>query len=309
MNKDKDIKIIYIMGAPHSGSTLLNIVLGEGKNCLSLGEFQYLFKVIKRKGLCSCLMRLNECNFWRELLNNFFGSNLEKELDYILKIQKKIEKIPIINFLKKDRYFKEIKEELILYKKFLKDFFIFLKDKTKKNIFIDSSKRPTYFFIFKDLPFEFHILHLIRNPKGVVHSYINSKYNKYTKTYRKTHHPFTTIYSWIKVNLQIEIIKRKYKNFYEINLENFLKNPKEFLERISKKIQIDYDLNRIINENQIFLDKKEYHLIGGSEIKYKINNEKIIVLKNTEDWKTMPIQYKIITNFLTFPFLLRYNYF
>ena len=65
-------KIVYIAGSQHSGTTLLNIILGGHTQLVGLGE---VFQLLRRKGNgffltekladdCSCGARVSECAFW-----------------------------------------------------------------------------------------------------------------------------------------------------------------------------------------------------------------------------------------------------
>jgi hypothetical protein len=70
------IKVIYILGWGHSGSTLLDLVIGSSPNVMSLGEIiffdYYRDRVHHRKVLrpfdCTCGSAFHECAFWSKLL-------------------------------------------------------------------------------------------------------------------------------------------------------------------------------------------------------------------------------------------------
>ncbi len=63
----KPYRVVYIMGNGHSGSTLLDIVLGSQPGAFSAGELTF----IGRPGLvdeyCSCGQRLGACPFWSDV--------------------------------------------------------------------------------------------------------------------------------------------------------------------------------------------------------------------------------------------------
>lgn len=62
-------QMVYICSAGHSGSTLLDILLGANSNIESLGEITQLPKNIALNTQCCCGDMLDECVFWNEVLN------------------------------------------------------------------------------------------------------------------------------------------------------------------------------------------------------------------------------------------------
>ena len=59
--------LIYICSAGHSGSTLLDLLLGSHSRIFSLGEISHLPKNIALKTRCSCEEDVGECEFWRPI--------------------------------------------------------------------------------------------------------------------------------------------------------------------------------------------------------------------------------------------------
>lgn len=65
-------KVIYIAGLGHSGSTILDMSLGCGKNVIGLGEIMAYVrrkdKMYDLKSTCSCGKKGFECDFWKDTL-------------------------------------------------------------------------------------------------------------------------------------------------------------------------------------------------------------------------------------------------
>jgi hypothetical protein len=72
-------KLIYIVAAGHSGSTLLDMLIGSIPGVFSTGEFNYLPWQLSRsepagpdaspQKLCSCGQGFHECTVWQKILN------------------------------------------------------------------------------------------------------------------------------------------------------------------------------------------------------------------------------------------------
>lgn len=62
------VDCIYICSAAHSGSTLLDLLLGSHSRVASLGEISKLPKNIALNTRCSCGKPVRSCSFWQEVL-------------------------------------------------------------------------------------------------------------------------------------------------------------------------------------------------------------------------------------------------
>lgn len=63
----QDPTLIYICSAGHSGSTLLDLLLGSHSRIVSLGEISHLPKNIALNTRCSCGEDVGECEFWQSI--------------------------------------------------------------------------------------------------------------------------------------------------------------------------------------------------------------------------------------------------
>ena len=72
---NKSITVIYISGDGHSGSTLLDILLGSQKSVFSSGELNN----ISREGLlqeyCSCDKQLGDCELWSDIFEKWLAKS------------------------------------------------------------------------------------------------------------------------------------------------------------------------------------------------------------------------------------------
>ena len=62
---------VYVMGRGHSGSTILDIILGGGAAVESLGELVSGLGRCDRRRQCSCGSPMRECSFWCEVRRRF----------------------------------------------------------------------------------------------------------------------------------------------------------------------------------------------------------------------------------------------
>ena len=73
------IDTAYIMSAGHSGSTLLNLLLGAHSSASAVSELTHLPKNIAHNEMCSCGKAILECPVWSQVIRRL-GKRLELDL-------------------------------------------------------------------------------------------------------------------------------------------------------------------------------------------------------------------------------------
>ncbi|MBD3282891.1 hypothetical protein GF396_01220 [Candidatus Pacearchaeota archaeon] len=58
------INFIYVIGAGHSGSTLLGFLLGTAPEVFNGGEFDSVFFKLPINNICTCGEKIDECKIW-----------------------------------------------------------------------------------------------------------------------------------------------------------------------------------------------------------------------------------------------------
>ena len=178
--KNNKINLLYIGPMGYSGSTLLDLLLNNHKDIISLGELMFYDKWYDNNYLCSCNNKIQNCEFWCKVRNNLKNPNRFK-LDGII-TSKWANHYP---YWKPNDYksslFGAKQLELINY--------------INKNIYnkyiVDSSKSIGRLkkLIASNL-FNIKIIHLIRDPKAVAISNTNKKLRPSIGGYTKTSNIF-----------------------------------------------------------------------------------------------------------------------
>lgn len=75
----KPYEVLYICGHGHSGSTILDIVLGSSPNAFSAGEVSYIIRDGFLKEYCSCGDKIGECPQWKPIFDEWFA---EMEIEF-----------------------------------------------------------------------------------------------------------------------------------------------------------------------------------------------------------------------------------
>lgn len=284
----RKIKVVYIASLGHSGSTLLDKILGSYKNNFSVGELNFWDFYINTENhngdkiyhdfkTCSCGSKVINCEFWKKILKKrkylVNTRELKNErrsiLGFFLFPWKKIENISISNndyfFLLKDIYYENLK--------FNKNF----------NYIVDSSKfRNKLVQLIQDKKIDLKIIFLIRDGRGVSYSYEKNENKNFI---------WANLY-WIWTNLILyKIVKKSKRKFIIFNYDNFAKNPNKNIQKLENFLNLDLS-NYVRNIN-----KTVYHNIAGNNMRFK----KFKGIKYDQKWKReFPLFKKIIVNIISF---------
>jgi len=69
--------VVYIMGAGHSGSTLLSMLLGNHPTCVTFGELSAFDHAVCQNLPCTCGQLILSCPFWRSVLVSYGINNYD----------------------------------------------------------------------------------------------------------------------------------------------------------------------------------------------------------------------------------------
>lgn len=273
--------IIYIVSLGHSGSTLLDMLIGQHPEIFSCGEIVHLPNQHYRNTqlhsanqhdmtLCSCGKSFPDCSFWsqcfRELeKKNFFDSKkpLGFKMNFIFKnsiphktfLERFFRKIFFLSInykrgvIKKlfERYYKKsMKNNVRLYNNIIK--------LSKKTHIVDSSKDVVrMYFLQKAFPKKLKVILLYRD----INELISSNPSKQKKIEASTK-------AWISFYQKaIKILDLEDIPFVPISYDDLIDHPQKTLTKIFDFIPTT---NIKIKEE---INTKHYHLVGGNKIMYQ----------------------------------------
>lgn len=231
--QEKPIPLIYILGSGHSGSTLLDLMLGSHSRIESGGEidkYQGYFapdsKRALRKRVCTCGLQVASCPYWNA-------------------VTEKIKKHPaaeqeVLDNVSPDRF---TANNYILIKSIL--------EVAEKDIFCDSSKDFNRLNLYLLSPsFQLTIVHLVRDGRAVAFSLKRKK-----KSY------YADILSWQQKNLKHHFSLNNKPNYLLLRYEDLVADPRESLKKILNR------LNCVYEENQLSFYQQEHHNLSGNRMR------------------------------------------
>ena len=228
------MKIIYIISTGRGGSTILDILLGNGENILSCGE---LNRYVVRRGTPTYWCHFEDSPtflFWKKIKNKLTAKfSGEIDFDNLNKITRKYEyHAGFFNsgFNKKDFKF---------YSNYLLMFFETLFENIEDSAIVDSSKYPARALrLAKILPYEIDFIYIKRDPRGVVKSFAKKGIPQADRNWLSAN----MYYFLVNILCQLAVyrLKKRHK-VIEIKYETLMKKPIETLTLIQNELQINLE--------------------------------------------------------------------
>lgn len=247
------LKVVFIISSGHSGSTLLNLLLGSCGKISSIGEIKrlhnYLEEDTKLNNLdCTCGAIVNNCSFWNQVLEGAGG------------------KKQFLTPLDNEEGFAERNLRLIKS----------ISDVTGNKIICDNSKNIDRLDkILQIRGLNVNIIHLIRDGRAVAYSFkrkeekIRNSGNKYLEEMKylgkdiKMYDYNRSLSKWAQYN---DKVKKKYGHlacYQQIKYEDLVEQPLQSLNKIFYNIgapKVD-EIPEFKHEN--------VHSIGGNRMRFE----------------------------------------
>lgn len=284
------VQLVYICGSAHSGSTLLDLLLGSHPEIFSLGEITNKFpEYMKNNELCTCRSPLHECSIWRDVRDKLLGN-------FSVDIFQSPDQLPISEeiiwkqgsiYLQKFVYYQkfllaylgrsslasfEVKllrqvPDSVQITKNVMALYDAVSEVIGRKILVDSSKsslRMKWSFMLN--PDKVKIVYLVRDGRGVMTSHM-----------RKGRSADFSVRSWVHQNKEVQKLLRSVprKAWMLVRYEDLCRAPTEELERLCQFIGVSFD------EQMVRFRQVEHHDIGGNRMRFG-TDEKII---NSESWR------------------------
>lgn len=283
--------LIYISGGGHSGSTLLDLLIGSSPNVFGLGEVHYfnsynyeiddpkLLDINKRK--CTCGEEFKDCNFWNNVIRNSC-KNLNISRMYSLSETLKVSWNIICPF-EILRFNISNSDDLTLFQSILQTK---NEEEISLDYLLDSSKDPRRLVKLESLlgKKKIKVIFLVRDIRGYVNSYSNPQKWRVKDAGLKSQNFLRVSLRWLAVNFSI-VVYLKLHNIDSIKIvyDDFCQNPERTIEKLRKKWGFDIPEDYISE-----IHKTKYHNIHGNLMKFS-NIDKIELDNSWEEqlpkWK------------------------
>ncbi len=279
------------MGAGRSGTTALATFLGNNNKIQNIGEMHQFFEYLDENKECSCGKLLNECEFWKNKIDN-------PTQEYSANSRKLSEKMEshssIIKHLMNSFSNVEYKRYIDLHQ----SIFDSIQSDSKKSTLLDSSKYIGRALALNKLDnIELKIIYVVRDVRGVI--------NSFSKKVQTSKSPLSTIVYYLLINLVAEFISRFIfrKKVIKIRYEDLINNPNSLFDRLESFLNLNLqDVKGKVERQKAF---EIGHIVGGNRLK---KNKEIYFRKDVSWKKNFSWIERIIYYILAAPIMILNRY-
>lgn len=268
--------VLYIGGAGRSGSTLIDLILGNITGAVSVGEVKHFFEYYcENKVRCGCGVKMQECPFW---------GNVVKQAGFSLE---EITNIAHTNVINRTRnYFNKntsvMNQEMILAHSFAR-LYAAVGVVSGKEILVDSSKSPMQLKILKYTEVDLRVLHLVRHPLAVAYSWSQrDKTDPADGSKMAKRGVLASLMRWGVENIAVSHASRSLPRTI-MDFDEFVNQPNIVLDDALNML----NMQRIVDESKNILDAKTSisatHSVGGNPIRFSAFQG--LKIRKSDEWK------------------------
>ena len=286
------MKVLYIAGLPHSGSTLLTRIFGEVEGFCAAGEVYSLSERIEHGDLCGCGAPLGECAFWSSVLRSGFpgGDGLRR-----LRTERRWiygRTLPTLALGRDRRRLEDFRQALAgLYEAIAAE--------SGARVIVDSSKSPTFAYIAEHAPgVELYVVHLVRDPRATSYSW------SVDPDFHRPRGPaFGAI--WTLWNLELEAMAaRRPRRFMRVRFEDFLRSPEGEARRALGLVGAGDATLPFIDDHSVRLPS--HHMVQGHRTRFDTG---VVPIRASTAWQQrLSTRRAVATSVFASPLQLLYGY-
>ncbi len=301
---------IYIMGRPHSGSTILDIVLGNSSAVESVGELVSGLGRETTGDTCACGATIVDCPYWQAVRTAFAAA---APFAWEVARDRSVRHAHVRN-LPRTLGARGSAADLRFLGEASSCFARAIATVAGKPHVLDSSKEPTRGIMLLRFCPDARVIHLVRDPRRAVasHYWRFYAYGGYFKFLRRKYHArsmlvpfmFVAAASWTLGNLICELGRRfAPARVVRVRYEDLCAQPAAELRRIGQAL--DVPLDDLIDKLERGEPMPIGHNIGGNEIR---SDGRVAFRPEKGKAHDLPRWLELLTFAACWPLMLAYGY-
>lgn len=302
------IPVVFIGGFGRSGSTLLDLVLGQLDGFFSAGEFGLAWqRGFEENQLCGCNARFRNCPFWSSVVEEGFGSFARFDTLGVATLQREVDRlrdIPrlLVPLLRSRSYAGNLRE----YGAIIERLYGAVRTVSGCRVIIDSTKYPSHGFVLRSVPgIDLTPVHLVRDSRAVAYSWKRKRARPevhWEQQYMPRFGGAQSSYRWMRANLLMEVLRKSCPGSVRIRYEDFIADPAAAIGAIVGRLGDGVGSPTPGRRTTL----GENHTVAGNPLRFKRGE---IELRLDDEWKERmaPGDYRSVTA-MTLPLLRLYGY-
>jgi hypothetical protein len=300
------IKVLFIAGAGRSGSTLVDMILGQLHGFVSVGELRYIWqRGFLEDRLCGCGERFSACPFWVPVIGEAVGSSPNVDPHRVLaelRRRTRIRHLP--RLLRDDTARFEPEDDL---GRTIGSLYRAVRDRSGASLIVDSSKLPSYGRVIDQITeIELSVLHLVRDPRATAYSWTRKRQlpDKPGQLMQQQK-PAKSAALWYVWNWTTERLwARGAGRYLRLRYEDFVHEPRHSLERILELVdETGRDLPFVTDDS---VELRPTHIVAGNPSRFRHG---VVEIRADDEWRThLSPSARRTVEAIAWPLMRRYGY-
>jgi hypothetical protein len=300
---DPPPRILFIGGVGRSGSTLLDLMLGQVPGVVAVGEVSYLWGR-DDADLCGCGESFGGCPFWVAVGEAAFGGWGAVDRARLARIRLSIDRNRRIPSLASRR---ARSPDEARYADAYRAVYRAVATVSGAQVVVDSTKHPSTAFLLRSFgDLDLRIVHLVRDPRGVAYSWTKevSRPGIAGGAMMDRYPAWKMAGRWVAYNSAFHLLRRIGVPTMRVRYEDLVRDPSATLERIARLLGVPTPGFPFLDGTSLSL--AEEHTIAGNPVRF---DRGPIQLRRDDAWQTrMPAKQRLAVSAISLPLRLVYGY-
>lgn len=307
--RSADVGVLFVAAAGRSGSTLLERLLARLPDVAAAGELVHLWeRGLRDDERCGCGESFHACERWQDVGRRAYGGWDKVDVADAVALRWRVDRQRRIPGMIAPSLARDYAADLRRHGERLGKLYRAVADSAGVSTVVDSSKHASTAFLLPHVPgIQAHVIHLVRDPRGVANSWTRKVVRPETAgapslmpTYRPTH----AALRWLLQNLEMEAVARTTSlPVTSIRYEDLVACPLTELARVAAATGLEGAPTRL-GEPPLRLDVD--HTVSGNPSRFRTGP---LQLRPDEGWRTeLPPAQRRRVELLTLPLRRRYGY-
>jgi hypothetical protein len=301
-------RVLYVGSWGRSGSTLLDLALGQISGFVSVGELRYLWeRGLAERQLCGCGCPVPECPFWAAILEEAFGRVGQVDVEEVLSLWRRVDRLALVPLLVGPWRPPALEADLLAFREVLARLYRAVATVSGAATIVDSSKYAAYGLLLAGAPqLQLLVLHLVRDSRAVAHSWQGRKLMPEVTTetrYMPVKRPTRSAVFWELENLALELLRRASRQSVRLRFDDLTSEPRRSLGAALAALGIEADLE-FLRQRTLHLGPN--HTVAGNPLRFRRGD---VAIEADVEWRDrLEAGARRIVTALTWPLLLRYGF-
>ncbi len=268
------VDVLFVGGMPRSGSTLLDLLIGQLPGHCDVGELFYLWQGgVKRDQRCACGETFSGCPFWTEVGLRAFGGWDQIDVDQVLRLQRQVDTTAQLVLRPLARLVPGRRARTEQYLDLTRRVYRAVADVSGAPIVVDSTKRPsTAYLLASDPGVRLRIVHMVRDPRGVLNSWSHEvplPEGSGPRDHLKRRPARQILRRWLTVNLMIGRLARRGVPLQLLRYEDMVADPRGAMEAAMALSGLAVGENDLAFIGPDGVDRALSHVPTGGRVRFR----------------------------------------